>query len=375
MRAAGATHIAVVMSPNFVQRGEPAVFEKRLRARCALLCGVDLVLELPLPYAMATAQRFARGAVGLLQALGCVDTLCFGSETADLALLWEVARMLELPPVAARLREGMAQGLSFAAARQQAVAEHAGREAAAVLGRPNSILAVEYLRSLTALGSTIRPVAFPRRGAAHHDSQVLEGVAAGGLLRRRLGALGAEGLRGLMPAACFALCQEALRAGAAPCSPQRLQTAVLARLRALSRQELAALPDLSEGIEHRLYRAVRQSTDLEALCRTVVCKRYPLARARRLVYSAYLGVERDLATLPPPYLRVLGMNGRGRELLAAAKGRATLPLSVSLAALERAGGDAARFARLEAAATDQFVLGLPQPLPCGTDYTDSAVLL
>lgn len=363
------------MSPNFVQRGEPAAFEKRLRARCALLGGADLVLELPLPYAMATAQRFAQGAVALLQALGCVDTLCFGSEQTDLPLLWEVATALDAPPVTARLREGLAQGLSFAASRQRAVAEGLGREAAAVLGSPNSILAVEYLRSLGALGSGIQPAAFPRRGAPHHGDQVLEGVAGGGLLRRRLRAMGAEGLRDLMPPESFALCEQALRTGGAPCSPERLQAAVLSRLRMLGREELGELPDLSEGIENRLYGAVRQSTDLDTLCHTVVCKRYPLARARRLVYSAFLRVESDLATLPPPYLRVLGMNERGRELLAVAKGRATLPISVSLAALERAGGAAARFARLEAAATDQFVLGLPRPLPCGTDYTDSAVLL
>ena len=166
LRQAGATHIAVVMSGNFVQRGEPALLDKWTRAEAALLCGADLILELPLPYGAATAERFAFGAVSLLEGLGCVDLLGFGCESGDLPALQRAARAVEDPEVYEAVRERMAEGISFAAAREEAVRERWG-EAGDALRRPNDILAVEYLRQLGRLGSPIRPVAVGQIGRAH----------------------------------------------------------------------------------------------------------------------------------------------------------------------------------------------------------------
>ena len=165
-RRRGATHIVAVMSGQFVQRGEPALLDKWTRARAALSCGADLVLELPLPYAMATAQRFALGAVGLLDALGCVDLLSFGSDCGDLDRLKACIRLLNDPRFPQALGQFLDRGMTFAAARQQAVRELGGAELAATLGRANDILALEYLAALEQLGSAMAPLAIPRRERA-----------------------------------------------------------------------------------------------------------------------------------------------------------------------------------------------------------------
>ena len=155
-----------------------------------------------------------------------------------------------------------------------------------------------------------------------------------------------------------------------PCSPHSLHMAVLAFLRRMDREWFSQLPDISgEGLDNRLYEAVRQAASLEELFSLAKTKRYPLSRIRRLVWNAFLGVPADLMNLPVPYIRVLSFNRRGMEILSAANYTTRLPVSHSLRRLEDRGGDCARFARLEALATDLYVLGLPTIQPCGTEYT------
>lgn len=376
-RAAGATHIAAIMSGNFTQRGTPAWAEKRARARSALLGGVDLVLELPLPYAMATAQRFAFGAAGLAEGLGCVDFLSFGSESGSLSLLQAAAKAVDEPAVEALLRSELAAGITFAKARQQAVTQLYGAAVGTLLGNPNDALGIEYIRQLGAIGSRIPAYAVPRRGAGHDATTPQSEMASASLLRARIRTDGITAVADFIPPDAFAAMQASLTDGTAPFSEENLSMAMFARLRQLSLDDLRRLPDLSEGLEHVLFHAIRSAVTLEEIFALAKSKRYPAARIRRLVMAAVLGVDGALCTLPPPYLRVLGCNEKGREILARAKKAATLPLSDSLATLRKASDTAHRFATLEAAATDWYTLGLPNSAlrPCGYDFTADSVRL
>ncbi len=372
LRRTGATHITVVMSGNFVQRGEPALLDKWTRTEAALLSGADLILELPLPYGAATAERFAFGAVSLLEGLGCVDLLGFGCESGDLPALQRAARAVEDPEVYEAVRERMAGGISFAAAREEAVRERWG-ETGASLRQPNDILAVEYLRQLGRLGSSIQPVAVARKGAGHDSEMGEGGFASASFLRERWGDGPGEVLT-YLPRQTHRVYEQA-RAEGRILDRERWQWMELSGLRALSKERFAQVPDLSEGLENRLYTASRQAGSLSELYSLCKAKRYSHARLRRLALAAFLGVERDLYRLPPPYLRVLGFNGRGREILAKAAKTARLPISHSLVRLEQLGGEAARFAALEAKAGDQYALGLGSPRPCGWEYTHKPVIL
>lgn len=367
-RRLGATHIVAVMGGNFLQRGAPALVEKHWRARAALLSGADLVLELPLPWACATAERFAFGAVSLLDALGVVEMLSFGSEAGDAAALAGAARAVDHPAVEEKIPRLLERGCTYAAARQQAVEAVFGPQVAGLLSSPNDILGVEYLRQLTALGSAIRPVSIPRAGAGHHGDCPQDGTASASWLRARVEAGRIAETVPYMPAQSLGVLEEALAAGESA-RPELLERPLLARLRTMPPAELAALPDISEGLEHRIFAAVKNASSLEELLESVKTKRYTHARLRRVLLSAWLGLTADLNRHAPPYLRVLGMNDRGTQVLSMAKGRAKLPLSHSLAELERRGGLCTRTARLEAVSTDLYHTITPRVLPCGLDYT------
>ncbi len=374
-REAGASHIVAVMSGNFVQRGDVALLEKRLRCRAALLGGADLVLGLPLPYACATAERFAYGGVLLVEALGCVDMLSFGSECGRVAPLQNLARLLESPALTQLLRTHLQEGQTFAKARQQAVADLAGQQDAKLLKSPNNILGVEYLRRLQLLGSSIEPHTLARLGSGHDSQQAAQGIASASLVRQLLEQGQTRQALDYLPTAGAQIVHQALQDGLAPATLQRLEAAILAVLRTKSREQLAALPDIAEGLEHRLQAAIAVSTSLQELLECLKTKRYTLARLRRLVLYAFLGVEAALCRRPPPYLHVLGFNQRGREVLAKAAKTASLPLSHSLAKLERLGGDCTAFARLEARAGDLYALATPRRQPCGLEYSGQLVRL
>ena len=376
-RRAGADAVAVVLGGNWLQRGEPALFPKEVRARAALRCGVDLVLELPLPYAAAPARQFAGGGVAALASLPGLDTLAFGCESGGLPPLLRCLRALEHPALDRELRRLLGAGLPYAAARQQAVAALAGEEAAAPLSRPNDTLAVQYLQALTALpGREIRPLAVPRQGAGHNSAAPScpapgEGglpTASASWIRGRLMAGDWQGAAGFLPAASLRTLEEAARAGRMV-DPARLELPLLASLRRMPREDFARLPDLSEGLEHRLWGAVRQGKSLSELLALAGTKRYPTARLRRILLAAYLGIPAGADRRPLPYLRVLGMTPRGAEALAVCRRAGmALPVSHSLSRLKGLGGEAGGLAELEGRAGDLYGLLYPAPECCGGEY-------
>ena len=357
-RLGGEAPVVCVMSGHWVQRGECALADKWLRAALALDRGADLVVELPTPWAMASAESFARGAVSLLAATGVVDVLSFGSETGELAPLEEAAAALDAPDYPERLRAALGRGLSFPAARQEAAG-------AACLSAPNNNLGVEYLRSLRALGSTIRPLTVPRQGAGH-DGPAAGGFASASELRRLLRAGRGE---------------EAAPYLTAPWSGeladmQHIERAVLSRLRTMGEGDWAALPDGggAEGLPSRLAKAAREAVSLEDFYTLAKTRRYPHARLRRLALAAFLGLRAAERPAAPPYVRVLGLGGRGRALLRKMKDTCPLPVIVKPAQARELDGPALALFQAEARYTDLYGLCFPAPRPCGAEWIHSPVV-
>ena len=368
VRAAGASHVAVVMSPDFTQRGTPAIFPKRLRAQAALQNGADLVLELPVCYALAGAQRFAFGAVQLAAAMGCVDLLAFGAEDADLVQLRQACTALQQEEVNQTIRQLLPSGITFAKARERAVAAVYGEETALLLQKPNNILAIEYLCQLEKLPDAhIQPLALGRIGNTHDGEPVGE-FASASLLRGLMLEGRWEQAQQYLPQNVWQLYRQAQQDGQLA-DLQLGERAVLSALRRMEQKEMAQLADLSEGLENRLYRASREACSLEQLYAAVKSKRYPLARVRRLVMNAFLQLPAQMQMLPPPYLRVLGMNERGKQILSAMKRTASLPVSTSLMKLARSTQAARQWAQVEAAACDQYSIFCQQIQASGSDWS------
>ena len=364
-RRQGATHIAAVMSGNFVQRGEPALLEKRARARQALLCGADLVIELPLPWAMAGAEAFARGGVFLLGCLGA-QVISFGSECGDADALAALADCLLSPGLSPVLREELAAGCTFARARERAVERLAGAQAAALLQSPNNTLGVEYCKALRTLQAPMRVFTMRRVGAAHDSPDAGAGTASASLIR----SLAAEGgYERFMPPPAAEILRAELEAGRAPASAVRMERAVLAKLRTMGPEAFAALPDVSEGLENRLSAAVRRASGLEELYAAVKTKRYTLARVRRLVFSAFLGLTAAHCAGLPPYVRILGINRRGEEILRVSKITTKRPIVANSSDILSLDKFARNVIELESKSTDLYSLFLPNPGPCGLEWT------
>lgn len=347
------TALVAVMSGDFVQRGEPAVFSRRVRAAAALRGGADLVLELPLPWALSSAEGFARGAVSILHRLGCVDALSFGSESGDGEALRRAAALLDSPALPPLLKEELADGLPFAAARQRALERLTGEDFA-WFKSPNDLLAVEYIKALRRLNSPIEPLPIRRVGPEHDGAAAAGDLLSASALREKL--LAGEEIAPFVPSGALALYREEIVAGRGPVGPATAETSVLTRLRTMEEADFAALPDMSEGLERRLFRAARRCGSVEELLAEVKTKRYALSRLRRAVCCAWLGLRAGDAAGEPPYARVLAANGRGREVLRAAKEQGSLPILTKPAAVRELDGRSRRLFELEARAADLYAL-------------------
>ena len=341
--------VVCVMSGNFVQRGDLAVFSKHARAEAAIQCGADLVIELPVPYALSSAEGFANAGIVLLDSLGICDFISFGSESGDITALQAAADAIVSPGVDAQLRDNLSRGLSYAAARQVAAEAVLGR-GAELLKSSNNILAVEYLKALRSTGSKMRPITITRTGAEHDSATGCSASAIRSMLSR------GEAPWQFVPGSAADIFAREIAAGRGPVFSKSCEIAMLARLRSLSSGDFAALPDASEGLDRRIMRCVASAATVSEIVEAVKTKRYAMSRIRRMLMCACLGITAQDTALPPPYIRVLAASSTGVRLLKAAKHTAALPIITKPAVAKKLAERAKSMFLLETSATDFYVL-------------------
>ena len=295
--------VVCVMSGNFVQRGHPAIFDKMKRAQAAVACGADLVIELPVNYAIASAEGFAAGAVEILSRL--CDNICFGAETADGDALLETAKTLLQPDFSQQLRSHLDKGLSFPAARAAAITD-CGLDGK-LLASPNNILAVEYCKAILTQNAHLKPIVLHRGGNYHDLAADTQNPSATSL--RQLIENGKEWANYIPVEAA------AIFAGAPVHTLQQSEKAILYRLRTMTDGEFAALPYGSEGLWRKLMHAGRQFASLEEIITATKSKRYTRTRIDRMILCAYLGITLEMMQSTPPYARVLAFSDTGRSIL------------------------------------------------------------
>lgn len=347
--------VVCVMSGDFIQRGEAAVYSKFARAEAAVRSGVDLVLELPVPWTLSSAEGFARGAVGLLGASGVVTHLSFGSECGETAPLEKLAEVLLDPMLGEAIKSELnkEEGIPFAIARQRAVAQRTG-ELSSLLETPNNILAVEYIKALYDLRLDIVPVTVRRFGSGH-DSTGDSGPKSASEIRSMLER--AEPISEYVPENAQAVYSREDRLGRGPVLMEKLESAILSRLRMLPETAFAALPDAGEGLNNRLYRAAMEETSLSAVLAAAKTKRYALSRIRRMTMCAALGITADMAEDTPPYARVLAANGRGCALIRKIGEAGTVPVVTKPASVKELDKRSVEIFNVCSRAHDLYVLG------------------
>jgi len=347
--------IVCVMSGNFVQRGDFAVFSKHARAEAAVRIGADLVVELPSPYALSSAEGFARAGVYILQKLGICDYISFGSESGDIEALATAATAMSSDQATSLTKQWLHDGVSYATARQKAADAVLG-PLAEIFQTPNNLLGIEYIKAISETGGTLKPFTVKRTGDLHDSDTGCSGSA----LRKMLYHGELPWL--YMPQEAAKIYMQEIAAGRGPVSMKQAELALLSRLRAACPADFAKLPGVSEGLEHRFLRYAMSEPTITAILEQVKTKRYAMSRLRRMLMCLCLGITADDTASPPPYIRVLAMNRTGMDLLKSARYLSSLPIITKPASVHTLSEHARTLFNKEAAATDLYTLAYTDEL-------------
>ena len=380
------TAVIALMSGSFTQRGEPAILDKWQRAMAAICGGCDLVLELPFVFAVRSAQDFARGAVLLLERLGIATHLAFGIEHDDIQGLQHCAKMIDAPCLQEKIHAGLQEGHSYAEALTEALAAETGMEKA-TLKQPNTILALEYLRSLHLTGSSMEPVPIQRQGAGHKDTDLLGSISSASAIRKEAqkNSPAWDELKTALPPASFdALWKDRNSFPQA----DMFHKLLLSSLYRMNLPQLREIHGINEGMEHRILSAAREALSLPALLDGIASRRYPRSRIQRVLAHLLFGFAWEQASsfdrCGPQYVRVLAFNDTGRMLLRGIRNRNRLPLitktsrflrSADLSRLPDDLPSLQRMMRFDCLGTDMRELCRPIPIPCGKDFLQSPLYM
>lgn len=319
---AKAEYVIAVVSGNFVQRGNVSLINKWDKANMALSEGADLVIELPTVYSISSAENFAYGAIKILNSLNIVDYVAFGTELDDINILDRCADILYKEPqkFVNLLNHELSKGLSFPKARENALLMYLNdiRTYSNVLSSPNNILAIEYLKSLKKLKSHISPISIKRKNAGYNDLEIANNFASATAIRKKIIDNKPAGLSKLMPANSYRILYNSIQKGHFVKDITSFEKEILYVLRKMSIKEIANLPDVSEGLEHAIKNAANSCNTIEEFMNIIKTKRYTNTRIQRILLYALLGITKEdikNATKVQPYIRVLGMNKKGKDLI------------------------------------------------------------
>ena len=369
-RKLGYSHIIAVMSGNFVQRGTPAMLDRFLRAQAAVQCGVDLVLELPLPWSSSAAPDFADGATQIIKACGIVDAISFGCEHNDVATIKNAINLVYSETIQDGIKKYLQQGNSYPVAVSAAARDLGQDEIVEFLTKPNNMLALEYCKHL--IHTNIKSLPVKRKGCEHDSDEICSQFASASHIRKRLYNSSEllselENMRELLPRASAEIIKSAIHNKTGPLDISRYDIAAISRLQSLSALDFSKLSYVSNGLENRLYNAVQQAVTLDEAYAVAKNKQITHARIRRTLLHSVLGTYNAEKMITVPYIRVLAMNIKGRELLRSMQDAATLPILMRYADTDKLDSYGKSVYNFNQRANDLYNFCLPNPKPCGHD--------
>ncbi|MGE5632921.1 MAG: nucleotidyltransferase [Caulobacteraceae bacterium] len=368
-KVCGADYAVCIMSGSFVQRGEPAIMDKWSRARMAVTNGADLVIELPFAYACQPAEIFALGAVKILNGLGVVDYLCFGSELGDTETLSELAKLLHQEPEGFKLllKDYLGQGISYPKAISTALFSYLGGSeqgySEEILKNPNNVLGIEYIKALLLLNSDIKPVAVKRMSSGYNDTAINSSIASATAVRNEILENGlSESVRSAVPHDVYNILKSSIETGRNPISLDSFSDIILYKLRTMELDEFEDYLNIREGIEYRLKKFASSCSTCEELLEAVKTKRYTRTYIQRLLCQLMIGIKRsDIAGFKnihsPAYIRVLAFNGNGKLLLKSIKENSFYPLVTKAADFCSDNAVLNRMFHFDTLSTDIYNLG------------------
>ncbi len=301
--------VVTVMSSSFVQRGDISIISKMDRTFASLKNGVDLVLELPSVYSLSSAEDFGKSSIEILKGTNIIDKVVFGSECGDIDLLKKGISALKDKNVQTLIKENMNKGVNYPKAIHNSILELYSNEIANLFDGSNNILGMEYLKSLE--NSNISAITFSRKGAGHNDEFSSGDFASGSYIRDNYS--NRELYTPKYPITDTA-------------KIENIEKIILYKLSSMTENDLRNIPDVQEGFENRIIKAVQNTNNFYELCEKLKTKRYTMSRIRRIICRAILSIDNSVKEIKVPYIRVLGFTEKGSKLLKEIKENGTLPL-------------------------------------------------
>ncbi len=331
----GADAVIVVMSGNFVQRGAPAIMPKHIRAKAALKSGASVIIELPVCYAAGSAEYFAYGAISLLEKLGCVDIVCFGSECGDIEVLQDLAQIICDEPEEYKgfLNDYLKRGNSFPLARQKAMKDFLKSDTAdSVLGEPNNILGIEYLKALYRLNSKIEPYTIKRVSSHYHDEILQEHYSSASAIRKVISEQNEFDWNGQVPDCCVSLYKESYQLRY-PVSANDFSILLKYKLLQETKESLTEYLDVSKDLANRILNKLNQFISFEQFCELLKTKETTYSRISRALIHILLDIKAsDMKEIE--YARILGFHTEASDVLSLIKKKARIPLVTKLTTVE-----------------------------------------
>ena len=330
-----ATHTVAIMSGNFLQRGEPALFDKYTRARAAVENGVDLVIELPTLFACQSAEIFSHGAIATLNSLNCINSICFGSEVGNIDILYTISKILVNEPNEFKisLKKYLNDGMLFPTARSNALFDYINEnnlvdiskdELLSIRNSSNNILGIEYIKSLLKLKSNIKPYTITRINSEYNSESIDSSICSATAIRKALKNTDDISFASkVVPLPTYNILKTNIEKSFNPIFDEMFFD-ILSSIILRDSNELDKYFDVNEGIENKIYQSIFTSSNLEELHSLVKSKRYTLTKIKRTLNNVLLGITKDDMALVKdmnyiPYIRVLAFNDKGREILKAIK--------------------------------------------------------
>ncbi len=380
-----AQYTILVMSGNFVQRGDCALIDKWKRANMALQNGIDLVIELPVLYSISSAENFARGAIKILDSLKLVNYLSFGSECGDLNILSTFTDILsnEPPEFKILLHHELSKGLSFPKARENALLLYLNdiRKYSNILSLPNNTLGIEYLKALKSTNSSIKPITIKRQSVNYNSIEAVDGFASSTAIRNMIYNNDYDKLYSSLPQSAYEILIAAIRSGEYVNGLHCFEKEILFKLRCMSKEEISKLPDVSEGLENSIKNASSNCNTLDELIDKIKSKRFTRTRIQRILLYALLGYTKedmDFIYKNIPYIRVLGFNHMGKSILSKiSKSNKKLEIITSVKQYIDTCKSKKNLSLLQKdiKSTDIYTLGYTKNSKANLDYTQKLVTL
>ena len=385
-------YVIAIMSGNFTQRGEPALFDKWTRTKMALKNGIDAIIELPISYACQSAELFALGAMQLLDACNIITHISFASESGSLDPIYKIARILANEPAIYKkhLRHFLNKGLSYPNARNNALAYFADdlnmtkKDLNHLLQSPNSILGIEYIKAIIRINSNIDPVTFARKDAQYHDSKLKGKISSATAIRNKLKTTQChECVRSTLPKSSYDIMTEAISKGRGPVFLDDFEQLILGTLRTMTAKQISEIMDVVEGLENRIKRASQDYDTIDKILENTITRRYVGTRIQRILINTLIRVTTDRIktfneSVGPRYIRILGFKKDSQILMNKLKRSANLPIITKSTHFQRSDDELLReMFLLDTLSTDLYVLGMKSPnyRQGGLDFKTPPVIL